>query len=488
MKRIGIVLLVIALVFCACGRAEEEHSQEQGQNVPDTENPAETEVQADVETEIDWLSTLPEASYDGFEFGILAVPEEVCIGIQSFYAEEQTGEIINDTVFERNAYVEKLYDIAISYEGRSGVISQTSNLVKAGDETFAIVSDEAKLHLASSTKGIFWNLHSIDALDLTAPWWYRDAVDSLTIAGKLYEGYSDINTQIKDRVACMFVNMDLIEDNNLDNPYGLVLEGKWTLDVMTDMAHVATKDLNGDGRITQEDIAGTVVGIGTYNQLTNGCDQPLATKDEDGNVVLQYGSEAFINAAQKIAKQVDDPTIRIYLNTDMWGFEHFREGKALLLNNSPCEYKNLREYDSHFGILPVPKYDEAQKEYRSMMNNSSMGLSIPASIKDPERVGTIIEALNAYSYMNLKDAYFETVLKGKMARDEESVQMLDIITTTFIVDYGVMNENTWADIISGWMSTMQSRGPEGLAALYAANQEKFNKLYTKILNAYEKLP
>jgi len=488
MKKTITLFLIAAMLtsLCACGQSETQENDTASSSdtaLSETESAAIPE-----ETMKDYLAELPEASYDGFTYRILAVPEENCPGIQSFWAEEATGEIINDVVFARNSYVQERYNIVMAYEAATGVITTAANLAKAGDDTYAVVSDEAKLHMASATQGIFYDLHKIESIDLASPWWYQDAVDALTIAGKLYAGYSDINTQIKERVACMFINLDIVENNSLDDPYQMVLNGTWTLDAATGMAATAVRDLDGDGKLGENDIAGTIVGIGSYNVMINGCDQPLASKDEDGNVTLRYGSEGFINAAEKVAAHINDRSIGVYLNTDPWGEQLFYEGNALLYSANLFAYNKMRDFESHFGIVPIPKYNEAQERYRSMMNNSSMGISIPISVRDAECVGAITEALNAFSYMHLKDAYYETLLKGKLARDETSLTMLDIITTSFIVDYGVMNENTWGTVISSWMDTMTSTGPSGLAALHASNLKMFDKIYGKILSSYEQNP
>ncbi len=434
------------------------------------------------------MAALPDAAYDGFTFGILAVPEENCVGMQSFWTEEPTGEIVNDTVYSRNLYIEELYDIHITYDGQTDVIHKTANLVQSGDATYAIVSDEAKYHMAYSTKGIFRDLHAIQAIDLQAPWWYADAVETLTIADRLYAGYSDINTQIMERVACEFVNLDMVTDHGMDNPYELVVNGEWTLDVMREMAEMAAQDLDGDGKISMEEIGGYAVGIGSYNCLINGAGCPLATKDESGDVVLHYGSEAFVNAAEKVAALVNNDAFTIYLNKNMWGIDLFSAGDVLFREANLYVYNDLREFDSYFGILPVPKYDAAQAEYHSLMNNSSMGISIPSSVVDAEQIGTIVEALNAYSYVYLKDAYYESMLKGKLTRDAQSADMLDIITSSIVVDYGVMNENTWGDVISSWLTSIQDHGAENLASLAAANEAKFDALYQEILEAYQSMP
>jgi len=48
----------------------------------------------------------------------------------------------------------------------------------------------------------------------------------------------------------------------------------------------------------------------------------------------------------------------------------------------------------------------------------------------------ILEALAAESLYTLRPAYYDKSLKGKHARDEESVEMLDIIILSKMYDFG----------------------------------------------------
>lgn len=224
---LAILLAASQLAFFAC-------SDKTNNDQPD--NISESAPAAESETEVDYLSQLPEANFEGYSFNILTLSPEICVGIQSFYAEEENGEIINDTVYKRNAYVEEKYNIEIGCEESGSVVSTAIKLVESNDNTFDIFSDELKRCLANSTHGIFYNILDIDPIDLSKPWWYNDVAEIMTIKVKLYAAYSDINTQIKERIACEFVNLDIIGDYSLDNPYQLVSEGKWTLDAMNYMS------------------------------------------------------------------------------------------------------------------------------------------------------------------------------------------------------------------------------------------------------------
>ncbi|MBQ4137301.1 MAG: hypothetical protein IJD67_04240, partial [Clostridia bacterium] len=92
---------------------------------------------------------------------------------------------------------------------------------------------------------------------------------------------------------------------------------------------------------------------------------------------------------------------------------------------------NMREMSDDFGILPFPKWDEAQEEYITLSHNSATTVCIPISVdteKANEEVSAAIEALASESYRRVTIAYYETALKAAYNRDDQSAQMIDIIT------------------------------------------------------------
>ena len=65
-----------------------------------------------------------------------------------------------------------------------------------------------------------------------------------------------------------------------------------------------------------------------------------------------------------------------------------------------------------------------------MVDGSHDILAVPITATNLERTGIITEALSAESYKRVIPAYYETALKTKYARDDESVQMLDMIANS----------------------------------------------------------
>ena len=72
------------------------------------DTPADVAVSAEeTEKEVNPLEELPQADFGGSSFLILEDTNAIWF-LSSLYSEELNGEIINDTIYERNAYVEEL--------------------------------------------------------------------------------------------------------------------------------------------------------------------------------------------------------------------------------------------------------------------------------------------------------------------------------------------------------------------------------------------
>ena len=104
------------------------------------------------------------------------------------------------------------------------------------------------------------------------------------------------------------------------------------------------------------------------------------------------------------------------------------------------EGEEIRNMESKYGIVPMPKLDETQAEYHSHIHDNADGFSIPLTTTDDklEMVGAVMEAMASEGYRTLMPAYYETALKTKYVSDEESVKMLDDIINCFYVDAGVL--------------------------------------------------
>ena len=108
--------------------------------------------------------------------------------------------------------------------------------------------------------GLYLNL--MDHLDTSNPWWDKNIVETFTMFNsKLYWITGDINVFDDFAVEVLFTNKSILEQNGFELPYKDVLEGKWTIDRMYQIAKACEKDLDGDGKMTVgKDVIGHIEG------------------------------------------------------------------------------------------------------------------------------------------------------------------------------------------------------------------------------------
>ena len=94
--------ILLALLAASCGDADTAQTEN-----PTTE-PVDTVVTEAVTEDI--LAYLPETDKGGWQFDVLG-HEDHLSGNYTFHATEQTGEIINDEIFERTRRIEERYNM-----------------------------------------------------------------------------------------------------------------------------------------------------------------------------------------------------------------------------------------------------------------------------------------------------------------------------------------------------------------------------------------
>jgi hypothetical protein len=102
--------------------------------------------------------------------------------------------------------------------------------------------------------------------------------------------------------------------------------------------------------------------------------------------------------------------------------------------------------EDDYGILPCPKYDESQADYKTVAHDMYSLFCVPITCTRTELAGAAAEAMAAESYRTVTPTYFETALKVKYARDEETSQMLDIALNGVTFNFGVVYSSALSNV------------------------------------------
>ena len=258
----------------------------------------------------------------------------------------------------------------------------------------------------------------------------------------MYYSTGDISTADNDATYCMFFNKQLVEDYNLGYDfYSLVKDGKWTFDVYNECVSTVHKDLDGDGSYNNKDTFGALLWDDCMMGIFNAIGEKCCTVDDNGQIELTLMNEKTADIVNKFFTTAFDKSLSYTYQRTSWdgtdAVNMFSNNQALFFLQLLRSAELLRNMNADFGILPYPKYDEAQSEYYCTVGSwHSVFLCVPLTQEDPERTGAIIEALAYESVDTLTPAYYDISLKGKYSRDNESADMLDIIFKSRTYDLG----------------------------------------------------
>lgn len=424
-------LLLLGMILTSCGDTKTN---------TDGENKGSDTTTASVETEL--APNLPEVNYGGYTFTIAYRDQSGMdwAGDIATY-DEQVGDVINDKKHERNLAVESQLGIKIETYVLTGDTNGSS-------ATASILSDDHEYDLIAPHAHIAWSNYigaglALDWSNLTycnfdMPWWDQDSRKSLSVGGKIYSVAGDFSCYSLAYTRALLFNKDILTDNQEDMPYDKVFDGTWTFDEFNRLSILATQDLNGDTVQSIDD--------DQYGYLTNWWGGNIAflyaggsttsKKDENDIPYFTLGDERSVNIYEKFFSMMDNEGSQVLLgsSTDAY-YNAFSEGRLLFMDSSLFDTGKFRDMKDDWGILPLPKYDEEQENYYAPVDAGVHLYIVPINAENPERTSVILEAMSYEGYKTVVPSFYETSLKGKYARDDESTQILEIIKAARVFDF-----------------------------------------------------
>ena len=431
---ISVLLLAAALVTAAmtsCGSSETV-GVVTGAVTAGGETAAVTEA---VETRTPHTVPVEELDFGGEELNQVAFDWQ---GYQFyFFASEENGDIMNDAIYNRTCAVEEALNVKIVLEMHGDncgtYVSEVKPVILAGDDVYDLMFNHCIDGISTyASEGYLYNLDNLPYIDMKADWWNRDQMDVLKLGENTYYAVNDM------MVPCpyvMFFSKELVANLDMENPYQLVYDGRWTLDKFEEMARAAVSDVNGDGKMDENDSWGvTAQEISKYISFMTGADQYITDRDADGRIQLALKTAKTQDMMERFAALAKDNVVYMPPSMDRSDMLTLDTGRLMFQLDSLSNAELLRDYTVEFGLIPYPKYDEAQKDYISLDWGGL--LSVPCTITNPELVGAAMELLAWESANEVLPTYYDIVLTGKLSRDDDAVKMLDILFDTITYEIG----------------------------------------------------
>jgi hypothetical protein len=295
-------------------------------------------------------------------------------------------------------------------------------------------------------------------------------------SNSLYFAVSDIDVYTMKTPIIMFINEKTATDLGLAMPYELVRSGKWTLDEYEKYIKAAT-NLNGDDNWRWNAGGSGIYGHASYHMgataMLFGSNVTIIDYDSNNLPYLAVENEHFYNAVQKLA---DILSIEgQYYYSDTMGGAHrltdmFVHHRALFSDGPIGNNNLLRDFEDPYGILPIPKYDENQEKYNSIMHAASTFTVVPATNAEPSKAAAVLDAMAYLSMKDVRPAYFESVLSNKQLRNEDSIEMLQIILDSRNVHIGYVYDWTTA-FLNNHMRTALLQSDPNVASIIESNRD-----------------
>lgn len=476
-------MLASAAISCAAP-AKENTPADNGETTALTETlPEET-------TKLVYKSDIPDGTdYGNADFNIYTFDTSNGTWYDvDFAAEGETGDILNDACYQRMRAVEeavkvKINDIPMGGSGDAGKL-KTSVSANAGAYHCAFVNTFGATSCSQS--GYLIDLNRLESLDLTSPWWDQNCVNEMTIMNRLYMLTGDIETMYKKSIGVLLFNKQMVEDYNLESPYTLVTDMKWTIDKFTTMCAQVSEDLNGDGKYDMSDKYGLlyycdIISLGLVGAGIDICSKddddipyPTFYNDNTQKIWEAYTALLFDNTLSlswsKLGKTNDEIIAMFQANQGLFNFNEFHS------------IENMRKMDTDFGILPMPLYSEGQSSYHHIINpHVASMLTVPMDCPDTEMTGIVLDALGAESKNVLTPAYNEVYLKTKGTRDDDSEAVLDIVFSTLKYDVGYLYN--WGNIGTFTLGMVDGYKTD-LSSSYTKIEKSINTAMQKAIDAY----
>lgn len=374
------------------------------------------------------------------------------VGVDKY---ETTDEQLEEAVRNRNNKVLEDYGVEIKAAYVKNVKEDLSTDVTSGIGAYdaampflvscaSLAQSNALLDLAGED---FENY-----IDLDMPWWDTNATDSLSIGNKVFFTTGDISIMQKIVSVAVTFNKDMFaEANPNEDLYQIVKDGEWTLDKMIEFSKMVTKDENGDSIYTYDDKWGLSASYNDAAMYYLASGEHFVSKDEEDKPTIAIGKDRSINVSQAILEKLQLSNQWVIhaekfnlSGGEMWkkSLDIFGENRALFRTSAFSAIKKLRNYkdNADFGLVPVPKFNAEQDSYNTPCSASlAYGIVIPTSAKNPEFSAYMIEVMACEAKNYITSAYYDTILKSRDMKDNDSEDMLDdFIFNNVVYDLGII--------------------------------------------------
>ncbi|MBR4206800.1 MAG: hypothetical protein IKQ92_15100 [Clostridia bacterium] len=491
LTRLLCLILTAFLLFSAVSCADSGETTQ-----PKPENPTTSGENTEEEEQKKYLDNLPEEmDYGGYEMTFLSSYEDKSIALDEEV--DDLGDVVNEAYWKRNTGLESRMNVKIVLAKKTGygdfnpAVSQS---VTAGTDDYDILVGHTRFNINLAANGYMLKLNEngfTDIIDLTQPYWSDLYISNVNYKDNIYWVTGDMSHNFIGWIYATFVNATFWQNIHPgENIYDIVLEGKWTLDKMNALCGGAYQDKNGNTEVDDNDSFGVIMQQGhTLNGMVFASGITFTGRDDAGNYKIVLNSEQTVDAFSKLHNLFYNTEYGRMLENaafDTTAVTMFTEDRVLFCPYTFefCSKDEVRAMESDFYVIPLPKCDEKQENYRVNQYDGvpiyGVGTTLP---KDKyEMVATFLEAFCSMTSQTVIPAYYDLALKNKYSRDATTAQMIDLIHDNVTADFAFY----WGDSCGGLMNFFYDNiSKDEIASSMKSKQKIWDKALAKLCEKLE---
>lgn len=354
-----------------------------------------------------------------------------------------TGDPIDNALFTRTQNIKEHLGVNLKYNLSGNAyndVDTSFNVLKqvlnSYDDTYQLFLTHTYAYIPTmATQGYALDFKEFEDINLDAKYWNKEAMEELEMNSSLYFGLSDY---MLARPNAIFFNKEMQENYKVQNPYDMVRDGTWTLENMT----VESKKVSDSGDKATKKLGYATPDDWYYIAMIDACDTKIVI-DEGGykKVDMSASNERYAGVYKQLETLfgADSTLVYHWLATDEQDADKSMTSGRILFTPVCLDTASVyRKSTVKFGILPFPKYDVEQKEYRSL--DFSGVMCVPFTVQNKEMVGQVLECLSYFSANgenNLHTAYYEILLGSKIAESPDDYEMLNKIFDGIVLNCAI---------------------------------------------------
>jgi len=479
MKRVIVLLLALTMVFSALSLASCAENQTQTNNNNNQENGDDRIWLDDLSDDID----LEGETVTFVGHGNAAAER---FGLEGSFVDEPDGETVNDAMYESTENVKRRFNVEIECITASNMLSDSIvNQLMAGDTDYDVLAGYAYYDFSLASNGYVLDINELDALgaggiiNTSKSYWAKNYIDAASYKDNTYWLVGDISIETLGCMYVTFVN-DALYQKTCAEKYGdiytIVNNGEWTVDKLSEMSALCYNDNNGNDKYDDADTYGWATHwMHVVDGFTTGLGIEYTQKQADGTVTLTLSSNSHnIDLLQKLNTFKALSTSHQYAQ-EIAAIQAFTEDRVMFMLNTLRHAEiNLRDMESDYYILPAPKYNVEQENYRTGIHDQCVIFGISYASEKVYASAVVLEALCAEHSRLVRPKYYDEALKYKYTRDDASADMIDIVRDSVYTDFALC----WTKDLGGITHTIRN-----MSANPSSTMRKNEGQWTKSLDA-----